>query len=326
VFSVPNVSFSVYLAMILPAMGVLLVAYSEALGVAREFAERHGYEVSPDQELNAHGLANLASAFLGGMIAGGSMSASAVKEGAGARSQIANLVTWVVTIITVLFLTPLFASLPEAVLAALIIHAVWHMIAARKLKQIRLVSKVEFWFGVIALAGVLLIDVLQGMLIGLLASLVFVIYRSSRPHISILGRVPGIPGAYSDLTRHPENIPVPGVMIFRLDGPIYYANALTVRDQIKMIITGTETSPRAVVFDASAQDQIDLTSINALKSLMKELQARGIALYLADVHAPVREFAARAGLPELVAEDKLFATVDLAVNFIEENLRSQRDS
>jgi high affinity sulfate transporter 1 len=203
----PQVPLTTYLAMILPAMGVLLVAYSEALGVAHEFAEKHGYEVNANQELNAHALANLASALFGGMLAAGSMSASAVKEGAGARSQVTNLVTWVVTIITVLFLTPLFTTLPEAVLAALIIHAVWHIIAARKLQQIRLVSRTEFWCGMLALAGVLLIDVLEGMIIGVVASLVLVIYRSSRPHLSSLGRVPGAPGAYTDLTRHPENVP-----------------------------------------------------------------------------------------------------------------------
>ena len=162
----PKVPFTTYLAMMLPAMGVLLVAYSEALGVAHEFAEKHGYEVDANQELNAHAVANLVSALFGGMLAAGSMSASAVKEGAGARSQVTNLVTWVVTIITVLFLTPLFTTLPEAVLAALIIHAVWHIIASRKLEKVRQASPVEFWFGVLALAGVLFIDVLQGMIIG----------------------------------------------------------------------------------------------------------------------------------------------------------------
>ena len=200
------------------------------------------------------------------MLAAGSMSASAVKEGAGARSQVTNLVTWVVTIVTVLFLTPLFTTLPEAVLAALIIHAVWHIIASRKLQQIRLVSRVEFWFGVLTLAGVLLIDVLEGMIIGVVASLVLVIYRSSRPHLSALGRVPGVPGAYSDLTRHPENIPVPGVLILRLDGPLYYANALTVRDRVKAMVEEAKPLPRAVIFDAAAQDEIDLTSTDVLKA------------------------------------------------------------
>jgi high affinity sulfate transporter 1 len=321
-FSLPQVPLLTFLAMILPAIGVLLVAYSEALGVAREFAEKHGYEVNPDQELNAHAVANLASAVFGGMIAGGSMSASAVKEGAGAHTQVTNLVTWVVTIITVLFLTPLFTTLPEAVLAALIIHAVWHIIASRKLQQVRHVSRVEFWFGMLALAGVLLIDVLQGMVIGLLASLLFVVYRSSRPHISSLGRVPGAPGAYTDLTRHPENTPIPNVLILRVDGPIYYANALTVRDRVKTLIDETEPSPRAVIFDASAQDQIDLTSTHMFKSLIKELRARGIAVYLADVHTPVREFSRRAGLLEVIDEDQVFPTVDIAVRSIEKTMQS----
>ena len=303
--------------MILPAMGVVLVAYSEALGVAHEFAEKHGYEVNADQELNAHAVANLVSGLFGGMLAAGSMSASAVKEGAGARSQVTNLVTWVVTIITVLFLTPLFTTLPEAVLAAMIIHAVWHIIASRKLQKIRLRSRVEFWLGVLALAGVLLIDVLQGMIIGVVASLVLVIYRSSRPHLSSLGRVPGVSGAYSDLTRHPENIPVPGVLILRLDGQMYYANALTVRDRVKALVEEADPLPRAIILDAAAQDEIDVTSTDVLKGLIKELRAKGIAVYLADVHAPVLELSRRTGLLELIGEDHVFPTVDAAVLFNE---------
>ncbi len=195
--SLPKVPLVTVLEMVLPAIGIFLLAYSEALGVAREFAEKHHYEVDPDQELNAHAFANLASGLFGGMIAAGGMSASAVKEGAGGRTQVANLVAWGVTLVTLLFLTPLFTSLPEAVLAALIIHAVWHILTARKLEKIRLVSKTEFGLAVLTLAGVLFIDVLEGMIIGLVASVLLILYQSSRPHISSLGRIPGIPGAYS---------------------------------------------------------------------------------------------------------------------------------
>jgi SulP family sulfate permease len=302
---------------VLPAMGVLLVAYSEALGVAHEFAEKHGYEVNADQELNAHAVANLVSALFGGMIAGGSMSASAVKEGAGARSQVTNLVTWVVTIITVLFLTPLFTTLPEAVLAALIIHAIWHIIASRKLQKIRLASRVEFWFALLALAGVLLVDVLQGMVIGVVASLIFVVYKSSRPHVSSLGRVPGVPGAYSDLGRHPEDTPVPGVLIVRVDAQMYYANALTVRDRVKELIAAMEAPPRAVIIDSSAWDQLDVTSTEVIKSLVKELRGNGIAVYFADVHAPVLEYTRKTGLLDFIGEDHVYPTVDTAVRSLE---------
>jgi high affinity sulfate transporter 1 len=312
----PKVPLSTYLAMVLPAMGVLLVAYSEALGVAHEFAEKHGYEVDANQELNAHAVANLVSGLFGGMLAAGSMSASAVKEGAGARSQVTNLVTWVATIVTVLFLTPLFATLPEAVLGALIIHAVWHIIASRKLQKLRLASRVEFWFGVLALAGVLLIDVLEGMIIGVVASLLFVVYKSSRPHVSSLGRVPGVPGAYSDLARHPENIPVPGVLIVRLDGQLYYANALTVRDRVKAMVADMETPPRAVIFDAASQNEIDVTGTDVLKGLLKELRGKGIEVYVAEVHAPVLEYGRQTGLLEAFGEDHVFPTVDAAVRAI----------
>jgi SulP family sulfate permease len=313
----PKVPFTTYLAMVLPAMGVLLVAYSEALGVAHEFAEKHGYEVDANQELNAHAVANLVSALFGGMLAAGSMSASAVKEGAGARSQVTNLVTWVVTIITVLFLTPLFTTLPEAVLAALIIHAVWHIIASRKLQKVRQASPVEFWFGALALAGVLFIDVLQGMIIGVVASLVFVVYKTSRPHVSSLGRVPGVPGAYSDLGRHPEDMPVPGVLIVRVDAQLYYANALTIRDRVKAMVAEMAPRPRAVIIDATAWDQIDLTSTEVIKGLVKELRGSGIAVYFAEVHAPVLEYGRKMGLVDFIGEDHILPTVDAAVRSLE---------
>lgn len=322
--SLPQVSLSTIMAMILPAIGIFLVAYSEALAVAREFAEKHRYEVNADQELNAHAFANLASGLFGGMIAAGGMSASAVKEGAGGRTQIANIVAWVVTLVTLLFLTPLFTDLPEAVLAALIIHAVWHIIAVPKLAKIRLVSRTEFWLGVIAVLGVLFIDVLQGMIIGLVASLLLVIYHSSHPHIASLGRVPGMPGVYSDLDRHPENTAIPGILIVRLDGPIYYANALTVRDQIKTLVADTQPPPHALVTDTTGQDSLDITSADALKGLLVELKEKGIDYYVAGVHAPVQEFGQRIGLRELIGEDQMFPTVDAAVRFIEMSAESEK--
>jgi len=303
--------------MILPAMGIFLLAYSEAIGVAREFADKHGYEVNPDQELNAHALSNIASSLFGGMIAAGVMSVSAVKERAGARSQVANLVTWGATVLTLLFLTPLFTNLPEAVLAALIIHAMWHIIASRKLHQVRLASRTEFWFSLIAFLGVILIDVLPGMVIGLLSSMIFMIYKSSRPHLASLGRVPGVPGAYTDIFWHPENISVPDMFILRLDSPLYYANAITVRDQLMSLLEQADPPVKAVIFDLSVQDGLDITSAEMLKRLIQKLHDKGLAVYLADLHPPVREFARRIGLLDLIGEENVFSTVELAVRAFE---------
>jgi len=315
--SLPDVPLSAVLGMFVTAIGVLLVAFSEALGTAQEFAEKHGYEVDADQELIAHGVTNLVSGLLGGMIAGGSMSASAVKEGAGGRTQVANLVAWVVTIVTLLFLTPLFAPLPEAVLAALIIHALWHLVTSRKLARLRRAAPVEVWFGVLTLWGVLLFDVLQGMIIGLLASLLFVIYRSSRARLSSLGRVPGVPGVYSDVARHPDDTPVPGVLILRLDAPVYYANALTVREAVRDMIAGQEPPPRAVVLDTGTQDELDVTSTDMVKGLVKQLHDGGLQVYFADVHAPILERGRETGLLDAIGEDHVFPTVDAAVRHIE---------
>ncbi len=291
-----------YLAMILPAIGALLVAYSEALGVAHEFAEKHGYEVDPNQELNAHAIAILASAVLGGMIVGGSMSASAVKEGAGADAgdEPGHLGR-----------DDRHRPLPDAVVCGATRGRAGRADHPRRVAHHRGPQAgagapgftAEFVLGVLALLGVLLIDVLEGMLIGLLASLVLVIYRTSRPHISSLGRVPGVPGAYTALERHPENVPVPGVLILRLDSPVVYYNAVTIRDHTRALIAATEPPPRAVVLDAGVQDQLDVTSVDVLAGLGKELQERGIRIYMAEVHAPVVEFAQRVGVTGFVDEE-----------------------
>jgi high affinity sulfate transporter 1 len=323
--ALPVVPLADYLGMVLPAIGVLLVAFSESLAVAHEFAEKHGYEIDADQELNAHAFVNIGSGLLGGMLAAGGMSGSAVKEGAGARTQVANIVAWAATIVTLLFLTPLFTSLPEAVLAALIIHAIWHILASRRLWTLRKEAPTEVWFGVLALAGVLFIDVLQGMMIGLLASLAFVVYRSSQPHLSSLGRVPGVTGAYSDLARHPENAPVPGVLIVRLDAPMYYANALTARDRLKAMVRDTSPPPRAVIFDAEGQDDLDVTSATVLEGLVAELRGTGVAVYFANVHAPVLERARETGLLEAAGGDRVFPTVDLAVRALEQRAGASGD-
>ena len=312
-FTVPHLPASAILDLVLPAFGIVLVVYSQGIGVAREFAEKHGYEVDANQELRAYGVSNLFSGFLGGMIVGGTMGSSAVKEAAGARTQVANLVAWLAVIISLVFLSPIFTTLPEAVLAALIIHALWHIIAAQKLKQTRLESRTEFVLGFLTLFGVLLTDVLQGMMMGLVASLVWFIYKATKPHLASLGRAPGAKDVFFDIARHPEDVPIPGLLILRLNSPLFYANAQSVRDRVKAVVEETEPTPRAVIFDAVAQDELDVTSAEMLKKLFAELRQQGIEIYLAEVHAPVLEFARRAGVLDHIADDHIFPTVPAAV-------------
>jgi SulP family sulfate permease len=298
--------------LVLPAIGIFFVAYSEALGVAREFAERHKYRVDPDQELRAHGVVNVASSLVGGMVAAGGMSGSAVNEGAGARSSVSLLVAWVAVVATLLFLTPLFTTLPEAVLAALIVHAVWHLIAARKLRPFRSLSPSEWGLGVLTFLGVILIDVLVGMIIGVISAMLLVAYRSSRPHVAKLAAVPGATGVYSDVVRHPENELVPGVLILRLDAPLYFANAQSVQDRIDALLAETVPPTRAVVIDAAGQDMLDVTASMAVAALARDLESRGIALFVADLHEPIRVSLREHGFLDL-SDDHDLPTVEAAV-------------
>src|SRR6185312_1783119 len=166
---IPDIQSGDVVTLIAAAAGMLLVIFSESLGAAETFAAKYGYEIDPNQELIALGVANVGSGFMGGLAGGGSLSQSAVSEGAGARSEVSPLVAAVLIVVTVLFLTPLFRDLPEAVLAALIIFAVSHLWKVAEFSGYYRVSRVEFWLGLATLAGVLVFDVLPGLLIGVVA-------------------------------------------------------------------------------------------------------------------------------------------------------------
>jgi SulP family sulfate permease len=153
------------------------------------------------------------------------------------------------------------------------------------------------------------------MVIGLLASLLHFIYITSRPHIAFLGRNPDLPGDYSDLERHPENIPVPGLLIVRFDAPLFYANAQTFSELVLEKVN--KDHPKAVLLDAVVQDRLDVTSAEVLMGLVRELHSKDVAVYTAEVHGPVREFSQRTGLLDLIGEDRTFPTIDTAVRFIE---------
>jgi len=153
------------------------------------------------------------------------VSQSAVNEGAGARTELSPLLAAVLILVTVLLLTPLFKNLPEAVLAALIIHAVSHLWKVAEFRRYRRERQVEFWLGVTTLTGVITIGVLPGLVIGIASMLLLVIWHATRPHLSVLGQVPDTPGAYGDIKRHPDYQSTPGLLVLRLEIPLFYANA-----------------------------------------------------------------------------------------------------
>jgi sulfate permease, SulP family len=310
----PQLKSSDLWALLSSAGGMMLVIFSEALGAGQAFADKHGYQLDSSQEMIALGLANLGSGVLGGLACGGSLSQTAVNDGAGARSQLSPIVAALLSLITVVALTPLFKDLPEAVLAALIIYAVSHLMKVPEMRRFyRLVPR-EFWLGMLTLAGVIVIDVLPGLVIGVVTALVLLIYRASRPAISVLGANPSSPGAFEDLARHSHARPIPGVLIVRPDGPLFYANAQAVRDAVTSM-TATAPAVKAVVVDIDANDTLDITTTEQLEKLTDSLSSARVALGLAHVHGPALDMIERSGLVAKIGPDHLFLTTRDAVTW-----------
>jgi sulfate permease, SulP family len=236
-----------------------------------------------------------------------------VNEGAGARSEMSPLVAAVLTVVTVLLLMPLFKNLPEAVLAALIIHAVFHLLKVHEFRRYYFERRIEFWLGLATLLGVVVIDVLPGLVIGVLAMLLLVVYRASRPHLGVLGEVPGAPGAYGNLERHPDYDRIPDLLVLRLDSPLFYANASLVCDRIKRLVGSSNPIPAAVVLEAGANPDLDITSAELLEQLVQSLQAAGIVFAIVDVRQPVVEMMRRSGLLATIGDDRVYHTIDEAV-------------
>lgn len=310
---VPDIASEDVATLMAAAAGMALVIFSESLGAAQAFATKYDYEIDANQELVALGAANAGSGLVGGLAGGGSLSQSAVNEGAGARSEVSPLFASVLIVVTLLFLTPLFENLPEAVLAALIIHAVSRLWKFKQFRRYYREQRIECWLGIATLAGVTLIDVLPGLLIGVVAMLLLVIYTASRPHLGVLGAVPGVPGAYGDVERHPDYHRVPNLLVVRVEAALFYANANLVRDRIKTLVGESDPLPRGVILELTANAGLDITSAEMLEQLIKTLHSAGIDVALADLRQPVVDVARRTGLLETLGEDRLFLTLADAV-------------
>jgi sulfate permease, SulP family len=295
------------------ALGMMLVIFSEALGVAKTYADKHGYRIDSNQEMVALGLANIGSSLLRGLAGGGSLSQTAVNEGAGARSEASPIFAALLSLITVIALTPVFHDLPEAVLAALVIHAVSRLMKIGVLLGFYRLHPSEFWLGIATLAGVVVLGVLPGLVMGVVVSIVLVLARLSRPGVSILGRDPDVPSAYVSLARHPDARPIPGVLIVQPKAPLFYANAQGVRDAIDEAVSSMGDTIHAVVLDLDATDELDITSSVHLLKLRNELEKRGVELRLAHVHTPTLRIVKLIGLLDQRAPEHVFPNVDAAV-------------
>jgi sulfate permease, SulP family len=294
---------------ILPlAAGCLLLAYIEGVSAARAFAAKHGYALDPRQEFLGLGAANLAAALGHGYPVAGGLSQSAVNDKAGARTPLALVFASVTLALCLLFLTGLLENLPKAVLAAVVLTAVYGLMDFPAMVRMWRISRIDFFAAAIALAGVLLLGILHGILLAAVASVLMLLARASQPHVAFLGRVPGT-NSYSDLARHPENEPLPNVVAFRPESSLLYVNADSVLEAVLERLRA-ERDVRLVVCDLSASPYVDLAGSRMLHQLHGELAGRGIALQIVGARGRVRDLLRADGIGEKVGGLDRFATLD----------------
>ena len=282
------------------AAGCLLLAYIESVSAARAFAAKHKYELDPRRELLGIGAANLATALGHGYPVAGGLSQSAVNDRAGARTPLALVFASVTLALCLLFLTGLLENLPKAVLAAVVLTAVYGLLDFPALLHMWRVSRLDFFAATIALGAVLLLGILQGILLAGLASILILLARVSRPHVAVLGRIPGT-NIYSDLARHPENESPPGVIVLRPEASLIYVNADSVLETILNRVRAAGFSTlRTVVCDLSASPYLDLAGSHMLHRLHAELAAGGIVLRIVGAHGWVRDLLRADGVSEKV--------------------------
>ena len=286
---------------ILPlAAGCLLLAYVESISAARTFAAKHGYALDARQEFLGIGAANLGAALGHGYPVAGGLSQSAVNEKAGARTPLSLVFASVALALCLVYLTSLLENLPKAVLAAIVLTAILGLFDFRSLVRMWRTSRLDFYAATISLLAVLMLGLLNGILVAAVASILLLLINASQPHVAFLGRIPGT-NAYSDVARHPDNEPLPGVIAFRPEASLLYINADAVRDAVLARLN--EIGPRNVrmiICDLSASPSIDLAGARMLHDLHATADALGVALRIVSARGRVRDLLRADGLSEKV--------------------------
>src|SRR5215469_10312120 len=297
-FVLPNFDIAMLRDLVPGALAIVLVGYAESLGAAKAAAVDSGGDIDPNQELVAHGPANILSGLFGGFLVVGSLSKTSVAIAAGARTQLANLVAAVFCLLTLMFLTPLFRNMPQPTLAAIVIAAMLHLTKPRYLRDLFIRGRWEFMIAMIVFVAELTLGVMHGIALGVVLSLLDLIYVTSHPHGAVLGQLPGTE-AYRNVQRHPEAITFPGLLILRIGGNLFFASVGHVCEALKASLAARPEVKR-VLLDFGPVNFIDITASDELLSLIKELQSRGITLTFARVRDVVRDDMRLAGIEAVV--------------------------
>jgi high affinity sulfate transporter 1 len=312
-FGMPGVTMEQLASLIPGALAIMLVAYSESIATARAYASKFNYKVDADQEFIGLGAANLGSGFSTSFVVDGSLSKTAASVGAGAKTQMVSIIAAIAVLITAVALTPLFRTLPEATLGAIVIHAVWHLINFRKIRKYRSITSLDFWTALVAMLGVLAVGILEGLLIAVFLGLLGLLYASKSRTSAVLAKVPG-QEIYRSLENNPEGETYPGLLIARFEGSLFFANAPDMADEIRYGVEVTEPSPRVVLVDFESITEVDATALITIGELNEELERAGTDLRLARVRAHVLELMRTTELDKDIGPEYIYDSVHAGVN------------
>ena len=292
------------------ALAIVVVGFAQSIAIAKSYAITDRTTVDADAELVAYGAASLGAGALQGFPPTGSLSKTAAAQGSGARTPVAYLIAAALTLLTVLFLAGVFATLPEPVLGAVVIHAVWGSLRPTKLTALRAARVPDFWLALVALLGVILVGILAGVVLGVALSMILLLHRMAKPHTALLGLNPQS-HRFADLAEVPGVQPISGVLVLRVDGPLVFANVDPIFDRLTAeLATGAYTR---IVLDLEVVYEVDTTAVAMLEQFVDDQSARGVSVVLARVHAPVRDYLTRVQAQRLLAEDACYPTVRAAV-------------
>lgn len=310
--AIPDVSGSDITAMLLPAVGVAIVGYSDNVLTGRAFAVRNRYEIDSNQELLALGAANAAAGLTQGFPVSSSGSRTVIGDALGSRSQLYSLVALAFVLATLLFLGPLLSTFPSAALGAIVVYAAIRLVDIAEFRRLARFRRSELVLAAATTVAVLVLDVLYGVLFAIALSILDLLRRVARPHDGILGYAPGVAGMH-DVDDYPDAKPVPGLVIYRYDSPLFFANV----DDFKsrgLAALDTATEPvEWFLLNAEANVQVDITAIDALDELREELTRRGVVFAMARVKQDLRNDLDAAGFIDRVGADRIFFTLPTAV-------------
>jgi len=293
------------------ALGIALMSITETTAAARAFAASDEPRPDANQELLATGLSNIGGGLFGAMAAGGGTTQTAVNRLAGARTQVAQLVTACSALLTMLLVAPLISLMPQVTLAAVVIVYSVGLIKPQELAAILQVRRMEFVWALVAFAGVVLVGTLQGIIVAIMVSMLSLLHQEAWPSIHVLGRKPGTDVFRPRSEEHPEDEFFPGLLLLQPEGRIFFANAQNISERILTLLD--KIQPRAVVLDLSRAFDLEYTALKMLIEGEERLRKRGVLLYLAGLNPEMLNIVRKSSLGATLGHERMFFNVATAV-------------